>query len=359
MGNFKIEKKLFTENGSIAITSLQTGKNGKLYIGFTSMDHPVAEYDTKTGEHRDIGLMFNPPQNNIPLHDKVHNSLAMDENDVLYVGQGLNTSWDGGPYAFDLKKYGGGRLFAYDTKTEAVTDFGVMVPFNAIHGLVYNKKTRSVCGYTIPDNHFFRFEIDKRKVTDYGKISDYACHNFITDAEGNAYGAYLMKRNYDTGIGQQDIKKGTYLMKYDVKKDELLKTRNMIVYGMEYDIFGNVGVDSWILTSGGEVFGGTAIGGSIFKVNKDDTIEFVGKPALGPRLTSMEEGKDGLIYGCAGFPHMSLFTFDPKTYEIKNHGIICEEGLHWYLHCIAIGEDGTIYGGETDAGKASLVTIKL
>ena len=284
------------------------------------MDHPVIEYDTATGKYNEIGLMFNKPENNIPMLDKVHNSLAMDENGVLYIGQGLNINWDAAPYEFNLRKFGGGHLFAYDTNSGIITDYGVMVPLNSIHGITYNQKTRCIYGYTIPDNHFFRFNIPERKVTDYGKISMYACHNYVTDKEGNAYGAWLKQFNFDDNDKGQHVMKGTYLLKYDNAKDELIRTRRMIVYGLEYDIFANVGVDSWICTSRGDIFGGTAIGGSVFKVNKDDSIQFIGKPVLGPRLTSMTEGSDGLIYGCAGFPHMSLFSLNPDTYEIKDYG---------------------------------------
>jgi len=357
MGKFNVEKKLFTEHGACAITSIIRGKKGKLYLGFTSDDYPVAEYDIATGTHRYINLLFNQPPNNIKCLDKVHNSFAMDENGVLYVGQGLNINWDAAPYSFNLRKHGGGHLFAYDTNTEKVTDFGVMIPLNAIHGITYNKKTRCIYGYTIPDNHFFRFHIDSGKVTDYGKISDYACHNFITDDDGNAYGAWF-KKHYsdDAELALPRIIKGTYLLKYDCAKDELIRTQNMIAYGLEYDIFANVGMDTWIRTKDGDVFGATTIGGYIFKVNNDDSIQYVGKPVLGPRLTSMVEGEDGLIYGCGGFPHMSLFTLNPKTYEIVDHGILSTEGQYWYMHCITM-EDGVIYGGETDAGKACLITI--
>jgi hypothetical protein len=360
MKNFHISKQLFTENGSTAITSLINGGNGKLYIGFTSMDHPVLEYDMSNGKTRDIGLMFNPPANNMPLEDKVHNSLAIDENGILYIGQGLNIGWDARPYGYSLQKYGGGHLFTYDTKTECIEDHGIMVPRNAIHGITYNKETRRIYGYTIPDNHFFRYDIDAGTVTDYGKISSYASHNFVTDSQGNAYGAWLKEGIYESSemaAKNNYILKGSFLLKFDRAKDELVRTKEMIVYGLEHDIFGNVGIDSWVRTSKGKIFGGTAINGVIFNITAEDRIKYVGKPVLGPRLTSMTEGPDGLIYGCAGFPHMSLFTLNPDTYEIEDLGILSNEGAFWYLHCIAFGDDGVIYGGETDAGKASLFKI--
>jgi hypothetical protein len=243
------------------------------------------------------------------------------------------------------------------TSSGKIVDFGIMVPFNSIHGITYNRKTRRIYGYTIPDNHFFRFDIDTRKVTDYGKISPYACHNYITDNNGNAYGAWLKSGPYDESEKGKFITKGTYLLKYDALKDELIRTRSMIVYGLEHDIFCNIGVDTWVRTRRGDIFGGTAIGGYVFKVNQDDSIQFIGKPVLGPRLTSMTEGNDGLIYGCGGFPHMSLFSLNPETYEMKDLGILSTEGDYWYLHCITMGDDGVIYGGETDAGNACLFKI--
>lgn len=357
MKKYRVEMETFTENGSVAITSILKGRNDKLYIGFTSKDHPVIEYDTKTSKYRDIGLMFNQPANNIILEDKVHNSLVMDENGILYIGQGLNINWEAAPYAFNLHKYGGGHMFSYNPQTDIIVDYGVIVPLNSIHGMTYDMKNHRIFGYSLPDNHFFRFDVDSGRTTDYGKISPYASHNYIAAPNGNVYGAWLKSGPYDASEGLK-AKKGTYLLKYDSEADELIRTQNMIVFGLEYDIFCNIGIDSWICTSKGEIYGGTAIGGSLIKVNTtDDSIEFVGKPVLGPRLTSMTEASDGLIYGCAGFPHMSLFSFNPSTREIIDFGIMSDKGDFWYLHCITMGDDGIIYGGETDAGKACLVKL--
>jgi hypothetical protein len=361
MSSLKLEKTLLDDHGASAITSIVKGKDGKIYLGLTSYNHTFLEYEPKTGEITDLGEIFPQREGTNRVLDKIHNSLVVDDDGKIYIGQGLIIDWFASPYNFNLKKYGGGHLFSYDPAARKFEDYGIQVPLNSIHGLTIDRKNRKIFGYTIPDNHFFKFDMVTRETTDYGKISPYASHNFAADQNGNVYGAWKKDGAYDEAELKEKkfIIKGTFLMKYDGKQDELIRTKNMIVYGDEHDIFCNVGVDTWICTSKGEIFGGTAIGGVIFKVNRDDTIEYVGKPVMTPRLTSMVEGNDGLIYGSAGFPFMHIFSLNPQTKEIKDLGPISEEGDFCYVHCMAIGDDGTIYAGETDAGKACLYKITL
>jgi hypothetical protein len=317
------------------------------------------EYDPKTDEITDLGEIFPQREGTNKILDKIHNSLVLDDYGKIYIGQGLNIDWFAAPYSFNLKKYGGGHLFSYDPDTQKIEDYGIQVPLNSIHGLTIDRKNRKIFGYTIPDNHFFKFDIITHETTDYGKISPYASHNFVADQKGNVYGAWKKDGAYDAAEAvKKFIVKGTFLMKYDGGQDELVRTKSMIVYGDEHDIFCNVGVDTWICTSKGDIFGGTAIGGVVFKVTYDDKIEYIGKPVLTPRLTSMAESKNGLIYGSAGFPFMHIFSLDSETKKITDLGPISEEGEYCYVHCMTIGDDGTIYAGETDAGKACLYKIR-
>ena len=357
---FHLEKTLLADHDACAITSLAKGKNGKIYLGLTSRTHALYEYDTASGALRDLGPTFPPRQGDNAILDKIHNSLVSD-GETLYIGQGLNIDWTVSPYSFDLRAYEGGHLFAYHLQTETLEDLGLQVPLNAIHGLTYDPAFRRLYGYTIPDNHFFQYDIATGRTVDFGKISMYASHNFTADGRGNVYGAWKKDGTYDDAerLSGRFVIKGTFLMKYDAKADTMNRTREMIVYGDEHDIFCNVGVDSWLRTSTGDVYGGTAIGGTIFRVREDDTIEYIGKPVGTPRLTSMVEAPDGTIYGCAGFPFMHIFSLDPRTKAITDHGPLSTEGDFCYAHCMVYGDDGALYAGETDAGKACLYKITI
>lgn len=358
--SIEMEKLIISDHEACAITSMVKGPDGKLYIGLTSESHVLYEYDTLTGEFSDLGPIFPLRTGTNRILDKIHNSLQID-NDTLYIGQGLNIDWTNSPYDFDMRSYGGGHLFSYHIPTGELDDLGVAVPFNAIHGMGLDPAGRFLFGYTIPDNHFFKFDLESRTATDFGKISAYACHNYVADGRGNAYGAWKkdFPYNEEERLSGRFVTKGTYLLKYDGESDSLMRTENLIVYGDEHDIFGNIGVDTWLRTSKGEIYGGTAITGSVFKVNPDDTVRYVGNPTGSPRLTAMVEGPDGLIYGCGGFPYMHVFSLDPVTDEMRDFGPISTEGEYCYAHCMVFGDDGYLYAGETDGGKACLYKIAI
>lgn len=355
-----LEKITLSDHEAIAITSLAKTEDGTIYVGLTSKSHTLYEYDAGARRLRDLGPIFPPRTHPNDIHDKIHNSLVTDGR-MLYIGQGLNIDWFASPYGFDLRKYGGGHLFSYAPAAGVLTDLGLPVPLNAIHGLTIDPAGKTLFGYTIPDNHFFRYAIDTGEMADYGKISPYASHNFIADGRGNVYGSWKKDGAYDDAerLSGRFIVKGTFLLKYDGAADALLRTKQMIVYGDEHDIFCNVGVDSWLRTASGDIYGGTAIGGVIFRVTEDGAVEYIGKPVGTPRLTSMVEGPDGLIYGCAGFPFMHIFTLDPRTREIRDLGPLSTEGDFYYAHCMVFGSDGALYAGETDAGKACLYRIEI
>lgn len=359
MKHYDVIKTRYDAYGAVAITSMVIGKNGKIYIGLTAYGHTLLELDPQTDKITDLGEIFPERRNNTKILDKIHNSLAVDDDGRIYIGQGLNIAWCAWPYDFDLHKYGGGHLYSYDPNSGKLEDYGVQVPYNAIHGITIDKKNRKVFGYTIPDNHFFVHDLTTHEVKDYGKISNYCSHNLVADKMGNVYGAWKKEMPFlgEKADSNGFFMKGVYLLRYDAQKEELVRTRNLIVYGPEYDIFANVGIDSWICTSSGEIYGGTAIGGSIFKVNPDLSIQHIGKPVLTPRLTGMVEHTDGLIYGGAGFPHMHLFTLNPRTNEIKDLGVVTTDGEFCYFHGMVITNDGVIYAGETDAGKACLYKL--
>lgn len=341
--------------GTVAITSMQAGADGNIYVGLTAFNNVLVRINTSDDSVEGLGEIFPKRGNMVRIYDKVHNSLVEGPDGELYIGQGLNIDWNGSPYNCDLAAYGGGHLFRYDIKTGKLEDYGIQVPLNAIHGMAVDKERRILYGYTIPDNHFFIHRLDGHRVADKGKISNYASHNLVCGPGGTVYGGYSGNISWSGGVAADEGKKrfsfsGTYLYKYHPDDDRLIRTEELVVYGEEYDIFANKGIDSWVCASDGTIYGGTAVGGMIFKVDEGTgKVAVKGKPVLTPRVSGMKEGKDGMIYITAGFPNMHLISYNPVTGVFTDHGSVNTERELCYFHGMAVMDDGTIYVGETDS----------
>lgn len=340
---------------AIAITSVLLGKDDNIYVGLTGMNNVLVRINTRDDSVEELGEIFPKRENMVPIYDKIHNSLVEGPDGEIYIGQGLNIDWNGSPYDCDLAAYGGGHLYKYDIDTGKLEDYGIQVPFNSIHGMTIDKKRRIIYGYTIPDNHFFIHYLDDHRVVDKGKISYYASHNLVCGKDGTVYGGYFGNVSWSGGAVADENKKhfsfnGTYLYKYHPDNDKFIRTTELVVYGDEYDIFANKGIDGWVCASDGTIYGGTAVGSMIFKVDeKTGKVTVMGKPILTPRVSGMKEGSDGIIYITAGFPNMHLITYNPKTEKFTDHGSVNPERELCYFHGIAVMNNGTVYVGETDS----------
>ncbi len=313
----------------------------KIYAGMTSICQVLAEIDPKTDEWRSLGEIFPRRADNDKMHDKIHNTLCLARDGMLYFGADVNMSWDGigGEHGkFDLHRWGGGAIYRYDPQEEKLEDLGIPVPMNGVHGLGYDANAHALYGYTIPDNHFFRFEIDSGKAEDYGHISNFASHNVGVARNGNVYAAWRRGK--------------TCLLKYDPRANRLTRTDVVIENPVGPSVVGNVGMDSWMQHSDGLVYCGTASEGILFSLDPEtDEIRYIGKPAMGPRLTAMVEDESGVIWGNAGWPVMGLFSYDPKSEKLEYYGEPETRFPMCYFHGMVRLPDGTIYCGETDRGE--------
>lgn len=346
MKNYKVKIIEIKIPKATAITSMVLGDNGFVYVGLTGISHVFVELNPENDEYKDLGEIFPLKEDCIELHDKIHNSLVKGKDGLLYIGQGLNIDWGGLPAEFNISKYEGGHMFSYNTKLKEVKDLGLVVPLNAIHGLTIDNNRGFIYGYTIPDNHFFIFDLSNNKVTDLGKISIYASHNLICTRNGDVYTAWF---NHNSNK--------VFLAKYDFKEKRLIRTNKLLVYEIGNAVQGNIGIDSWLETKDGDIYCGT-VDGILLKINpENDNVELIGKPLLSPRLTSLIEGKDGLLYGAAGFPVMHLISYNPKTKEFTDYGEVESEFEMCYFHGMAVLNDGTIYIGETDSNRSMVYKI--
>ncbi len=351
MKEFKVTAIKVKLREARAITALLEGKSGSIYVGLTAYRNCLAAIDPKTNKVTDIGPVFPEQKNRVHILDKIHNSLVMDNEGMLYFGRGINLNWSalgGGitgteavkQLTFDMGAYEGGRMYSYSEKTKKVTDLGLMMKQNGVHSLSIHRESKMLYGYGIPDNHFYSFNIKTGEAKDFGKISQYCSHNFGVAKNGNVYGAWM------------SANKSVHLFKYDAKKQELFRQPQLLQFHAGQDIAGNVGLDSWFADNNGELYA-ARVDGVLLRINPDtDEVSVIGKPLVEPRITGMAKGPDGLIYMSAGYPVMHLVTYDPKKNKFTDLGQPETAHPMCYYHGMTVTANGTVYMGETDGGRS-------
>jgi hypothetical protein len=353
-----------------AVTALAQGHDGKVYAGLTGKSHVLTAIDPQSDAIEDLGEIFPTVGPTSHILDKIHNALAVAEDGTLFIGQGLNIS-DGFPPDFDLSTYEGGHIFSYSLDTAETTDYGPIVPMNAVQGMVMDAKRGMIYGYSIPDIHFFSFDIHTSRVKDYGRISRCAAHSIICAPSGDVYGAWncLYGGSAASGLSydlSQAPTKGVYLMKFDSASDRLLRTSVRLPNIGDADIdptrnkSWDNGIDSWCTSRTGHIYAGTSQEGFLLRVDTaTDEVEYLGKPVGSSRIPCLEEGPDGKIYGAAGFPISHLFSYDPGIGRIADYGEISSAYDLCIMHTMTILPDGTMYFGETDSNRATVYKVAL
>lgn len=83
--------------------------------------------------------------------------------------------------------YPGSNVFIYDPKTGKTEDLGIPVPRESIYGGGYDPIHRAYYFTGYFRGHGYRLDIDTRKVTDYGQVTEFSTYFHIKGPDGNIY----------------------------------------------------------------------------------------------------------------------------------------------------------------------------
>ena len=104
-----------------------------------------------------------------------------------------NHMWEGFP---------GSNVMIWDPKTNHVEDLGIPVRRESLYGGVYSARRRAMFSSTLMNGHIYRFDLDTKKVTDYGNLTEGSCCKLQEGPDGHIYFASgngdLMRINIDT-----------------------------------------------------------------------------------------------------------------------------------------------------------------
>jgi hypothetical protein len=305
--------------------------DGLVYCGLCHFNNDVLYvFDPVKKTFRSLGLEKVTDRFDI----KVHRSIAFDTDGTLYGGTAqLN----------DLNRYRdapGGKLFRYDPRTGKAEVLGIGLPHNGVQCVVMDTKRRILYGFTWPDEHAFRFDIDARRSTDLGWMGTQP-HSPVLDDDGGMWG--IWKQVW----GPDQNRCGLFRYEPDADKLEFLRTTLPGLSKVDQGV-----PDSALNGGDGYLYFGTTTGVLARVDPRTKQVEYLGHPLSGERMPGLVVGSDGLLYGCGGASYATrLFSFDRKTRTSVDFGPIYDPQRKtscWCTHCLTEAKPGQFFVGETD-----------
>jgi len=239
--------------------SIITGADNNIYIGacceyMGGVGVFLVRYNTKKDKIEyllDVAeAVGEPPETGRATQCKIHYSLLSDEKGIIYGATHLSAPPKGetfyGPWQCwnDIKRqFKGAMLFAYDPFNEKVIFTDCIYPKEGCRALAFDTKRKILYGISYPRNHFFYYEIEKRKTTDLGRIGNVNPQAIFLDKECNAYTTddfgKLIRYNVSKGeleeldvfIPHAPYQNGLHSVLYDV----VLSPDKEYVYGIAWN----------------------------------------------------------------------------------------------------------------------------
>ncbi len=368
---------------AIAITSM-VRSGSFLYLGLTSGQRSLIAYDLETGKFHPLPAVF-PWVKDRGYCTKIHNALGVLADGSLLLGEGNHFTWDGIPVTcayFDQElpefmlarkqaqgfpdvKYSdfclenlnawnrrrdnpGGKIVRFDPSSGDSSVLASLPPYLYVQSMIVDSERNQAYGHTIPDNHFFHLNLNNGKLTDHGRISDYAFHNLAIAPNGICYGAWVDKAD-------SQLK----LLRFDPNKERLDHLETPILSNIGPKVAGNQGIDQWITTRDGSMYVGTVADASLLRFDWErETFSLVFAKLAEARVTSLDEDDDGMIWIGAGYPHMQLIRFHPGDNSMLNFGRVNQSYPRCYFHAACCYQN-KLFLGETDGFSPSLHVVDL
>jgi len=383
----KVQEFFVRDRLAIAVTSMQR-VGEKIYLGLTGGSQLLAVFNIPTQE-LSLGPEICPWIGRRGYCGKFHNAMGTLDDGSLLLGECSHLTWDGLPVTAnyfktelpermlarkrsqgfpdasytdyclpDLSQWDrrtmdpGGRILRYQPETGQTEEFCALPPLLYAQSLLVDSARGHAFGHTIPDNHFYHVDLNSRKLTDHGRISDYAFHHMVVAPDGVCYASWL-----DRADGSMKV------LRFDPEGGGRLEhTSKTILRDPGSKIAGNQGIDCWALARNGTIYMGTIANSLLFRFDPQ-TLEFtlLGRLAEGGRVTSMDEDDQGIFWISAGYPHTHLIRFDPGIEgpaAITDCGPINANYERCYVHASCLLEN-KLYLGETDGFSPSLHVVDL
>ncbi|NIA08081.1 MAG: hypothetical protein GWP14_10700 [Actinobacteria bacterium] len=201
------------------VWSINTGADGNIYMGVCGeltggLSVFLVRYDPRKDQVEYLlevsPALGEPTDSGRAPHAKIHYCLIGAADGKLYCathysGPGLGNpiwrpfhTWD------DPERMAEGfHIFSYDPVTESLEDFGIMSPNEGSRAMALAQKRGLLYGITWPRDHFYVYDLNRRKYSDLGRIGDTNAQVVWTDPEENGYTVndlgFIIKYDADQG----------------------------------------------------------------------------------------------------------------------------------------------------------------
>ncbi|MCC7353818.1 MAG: PQQ-like beta-propeller repeat protein [Anaerolineae bacterium] len=308
--------------------------DGLLYCGLTALDNDVLyTFDLDQKTFRSLGFPAVAERFDV----KIHRSLEIDDDGMVY---GATACLHGLDQQAEAQ---GGKLFRYDPRRGKYEMLGMPVPPNYVQTIALDKRRGILYGYTYPEPHAFRFDIDLGRTKDLGNVGR-DTHSPILDDEGNLWGTWLQS----WGLGLR-VPPRSSLFRYNPDRDEMTWYK----VGLPSLYPGDIAyVDSVVNGGDGYIYIGTTAGALLRLDPKAVEVSYLGRPLLSPRMPGLVVGHDGLLYGSGGDGYDThLFACDRDTGRFTDLGQIYDPLRRTSCvttHFLVEPRPGLFYVAETD-----------
>ena len=287
----------------------------------------------------------------------VHRSLVVSRAGDVYIGGSIGVDNNGEGYA----KYPGGHLLKYSPKPQGprpdqakfecpVTDLGIAAQGEGIYALAIDPERDVLYGLTYPTGQFFSYDIQKAAFRAHGRVAEHHIPGEKFEKDRLIGRALFVARNGNVIMSGED----GHLFVFDPGHATLRKlpiTAPTVPGREPYNR-----VDAWTSSSDGGAYGGTS-DGYLFRMNPDLlTVENLGKPLNQYRIRGLAFAPNGKLYGVGGDDDemARLFSYDPVRGVYQMLGMIDVNHRPYYswqayvIDALAIGQDGTLYLGQSE-----------
>lgn len=147
------------------------------------------------------------------IPSKIHTSMAeMNDGRIIMTTHTTSQSrkhpyWYPEPfYNHVFEGYQGSNILIYDPETGILENRGVPIPHESIYGGAYDPTHNAFYFTGYFRGHLYRYDIDDGKITDYGKVTEFASFRlFRSNIDGNIYSASRSGYFYRINTQTQEI----------------------------------------------------------------------------------------------------------------------------------------------------------
>lgn len=344
------------------IYSAARGHDGRIYLGLSGETWlpgcfaKLVRYDPAADSFEDLadlGKVIRHERDGLRHpHSKIHTAICIDTaGRVLLtthmtappVGEDSYHYWN--VYNDPARCFSGSRLIIHDPRTGSTEDAGLVLPRCGVRWMTYNPEREELYVTSFLDSRFHVIRLKTGEVRDIGRISHYDFMGPCWCADGFVY---------------TSDHRGNFL-RYDPVREEIERLP-LVLPRAPWSLDDHVGVFALVPGPGHRKLYGVAYRSQrLFEfdpaVGRYGRIRDLGTlgggedhPARYPEgrffPRTMSVGGDGLVYAAgrrAG--DRRVFTLDPESGEVTDHGSIRHEGFPDFFgfFCSCMGEDDTFY----------------